>query len=243
MCSVRAATVFEVAVARRIQRFLEARGIVVHRRDHVRYGSDPLLDLERLLPSVDTILDVGANEGQTALPLAEAFPQAKVFAFEPVPDTFDRLRAHTADEPRIECFQMALGVDEGEATIRLADKSGQNSLLNAAEPGPGTVTIPVSRGDAWASAHDVEHIDVLKVDAEGYDLEVLTGFEEMLDANKVEAVLVECEFDRVRPEPHTSFFALHDYLSAHGMSFTTLYTDSVSSKRFAWGNALFVRAA
>ncbi len=54
-------------------------------------------------------------------------------------------------------------------------------------------------------------------------------------------MLVECEFDRVRPEPHTSFFELYEHLTKRGMGFTTLYTDSVFSNRFAWGNALFVR--
>jgi FkbM family methyltransferase len=229
-----------VAIVRSIQRLLAARGVVVHRRDHVRYGSDPLLDLERVLPRIRTILDVGANEGQTALPFARAFPDARVFAFEPVPHTFSTLRARTADIHRIRCFELALGPYDGEATITLADKSGQNSLLNVAEPGPGTITVSVMRGDTWASAHDVDHVDVLKIDAEGYDLEVLAGFERLLAASHVRAVLVECEFDRVRPEPHTSFFALYEHLTARGLGFTTLYTDSVSANRFAWGNALFM---
>jgi FkbM family methyltransferase len=229
-----------VALVRRIQRLLAARGIVVHRRDNVRFGTDPLLDLGRLLPRIRTVLDVGANEGQTALPFARAFPEAQVFAFEPVPQTFSTLRARTANVDRIRCFELALGDYDGEATISLADKSGQNSLLNVAEPGPGTITVPVARGDTWASTHDVDHVDVLKIDAEGYDLEVLSGFDELLAASKVRAVLVECEFERVRPEPHTSFFALHEHLTARGLGFTTLYTDSVSANRFAWGNALFV---
>ena len=228
-------------LVRRIQRLLAARGIVVHRRAHVRYGSDPLLDLDRLLSDIRTILDVGANEGQTALPFARAFPEATVFAFEPVPRTFSTLRARTASVDRIRCFELALGDYDGEATISLAGKSGQNSLLNVAEPGPGTITVPVVRGDTWAPAHEVEHVDVLKIDAEGYDLEVLAGFEQLLTASSVRAVLVECEFDRVRPEPHTSFFALYEHLTARGLGFTTLYTDSVSTNRFAWGNALFLR--
>jgi FkbM family methyltransferase len=227
-------------LVRGIQRFLAARGVVVHRRDHVRYGSDPLLDLERLLPRVRTILDVGANEGQTALPFARAFPEARVFAFEPVPQTFATLCERTAGVDRIRCFELALGEYDGEATIALADKSGQNSLLNVAEPGPGTVTVAVQRGDTWAFAHDVGRVDLLKIDAEGYDLEVLSGFEQLIAASNVRAVLVECEFDRVRPEPHTSFFALYEHLTARGLGFTTLYTDSVSGNRFAWGNALFV---
>ena len=201
-----------------------------------------MLDLERLLPRVTTIVDVGANEGRMALLFARAFPEARVFAFEPVPSTFSILRARTSDIPRIRCFDVALGDHDGEVTIRLAERSGHNSLLNAvADPGPETVTLQVTRGDAWASANDVEDIDVLKIDTEGYDLAVLDGFERLIAAGKVQSVLVECEFDRVRPEPHTSFFELYHHLTPRGMGFTTLYTDSVSSNRFAWGNALFVR--
>lgn len=53
-------------------------------------------------------------------------------------------------------------------------------------------------------------------------------------------MLAECEFGAVTSEPHTSFFALYDYLTARGMGFATLYTEALASKHFAWGNALFV---
>jgi FkbM family methyltransferase len=220
---------------------LARHGVVIHRRRSLRYGTDPMLDLDRLLPQVLTVVDVGANEGQTALAFAEQFPAAQVFSFEPVPSTYAILEARTCDVSSIHCAQIALGHREGEQTIALTAKSGQNSLLNAAEPGPGTATVQVTTGDAWASRQDIAHIDVLKVDTEGYDLEVLEGFDRLISAGEVEAVLVECELESVRPEPHTSFFRLFEYLTARGMGFTTLYTDSVFAKRFAWGNALFVR--
>jgi FkbM family methyltransferase len=224
-----------------MQRALAKRGLEVHRRGSLRYGSDPMLDFERLLPRVDTVLDVGANEGQTALSFVQAFPEARVYSFEPVPSTYSALEERTSNEPNIHCFQIALGDHDGDATIELSEKSGQNSLLNAAEPGPGTATVRVTTGDVWASDHEVEHVDVLKVDTEGYDLQVLVGFENLITAGKVESVMVECEFERVRNEPHASFFELFDYLTARGMGFTTLYTDSVFAKQLAWGNALFVR--
>ena len=123
---------------------------------------------------------------------------------------------------RVRCFEVALGAHDGDVTIRLAERSGHNSLLNVADPGLETVTLPVTRGDAWASANDVDHVDVLEIDSEGYDLEVLDGFDGLIAAGKVQTVLVECEFDRVRPEPHTSFFKLHDYLTPRGMGFTTV---------------------
>lgn len=200
-----------------------------------------MLDLGRLLHDVTTIVDVGANEGQTALAFARSFPDARVFALEPVPSTYSILTRRTSSAGNVRCFQVALGDREHETTIALAAKSGQNSLLNLAEPGPETLTLNVTTGERWAAIHEVTHIDVLKVDTEGYDLAVLAGFERFLLAGSVEAVLVECELARVRPEPHASFFELFDYLTARCFGFTTLYTDSVFARQFAWGNALFVR--
>ena len=230
-----------MGMAQKIQQSLAAVGIVAHRRNNLRFGHDAVFDIERLLAKVSVIVDVGANEGQSALPFARIFGSAHVFAFEPVPETFAILTARTAREPRIECFNLALGAQEGTTTIRLAAWSGHNSLLDVAQPGPGTVSVTVTTGDAWAAAHHVEHIDLLKIDTEGYELEVLEGFDSLFAAGRVEAVLVECEFDRVTTEPHTSFFSLYEYLTKRDMGFTTLYTDALASNQFAWGNALFVR--
>ena len=148
-----------MGIAQGIQQALAAVGLVVRRRKHLHFGHDAVFDAARLLTDVSVIADVGANDGQTALTWARAFLAARVFAFEPVPETFATLTARTAHEPRIECFNVALGAQEAKRTIRLAAASGHNSLLHAAAPGAGTVTVAVTTGDAWAADHDVEQID------------------------------------------------------------------------------------
>src|SRR6478609_2926026 len=120
-----------------VKRLLAACGIVVHRRRHVPFGHDALFDIARLMTTVSIVIDVGANEGQSALP----FAQACVFAFEPVPETFSILRDRTESEKRIRCFNLALGAQEGDVTIRRTDSSGHNSLLHPAEPGEEAVTV------------------------------------------------------------------------------------------------------
>lgn len=231
-----------MTITARVRGLLGARGIVVGRRENLRFGTDELLDVKRLLPHVDVVLDVGANEGQTALAFAAAFREARIYAFEPIPATFSTLEAATKNEARITCFEMALGSTEGEATIRLRAKSGHNSLLHVAEPGPGAVTVTVTTGDSWASAHGVDRVDLLKIDTEGFEVEVLTGFDGFLGEGRVECVLAECEFERVTKEPHTSFFDLYEHLAGHGLRLVTLYTDAVWTKQFARGNALFMRS-
>jgi FkbM family methyltransferase len=232
-----------VGIRHKAQQALAAVGIVAHRKSQLRFGHDVLVDIARLMTSVSVIVDVGANEGQTALPFAQSFAAACVFAFEPVPATFGILRERTRRAPRITCFNLALGAHGGDATIRLAESSGHNSLLREAEPGPDAVTVHVTTGDDWAAEHAIDHVDVLKIDTEGYELQVLAGFERLIAEGKVGCVLAECEIDPVTSEPHTSFFSLYEYLTSRGMGFVTLYTDALANRRFAWGNALFVRTA
>jgi len=125
-----------MTLASHVRRLLAERGLVASRRQSLRYGVAELRDVERLVSHVRVVLDVGANDGATALAFTRTFRGAGV--------------------PRITCFEAALGAEEGEATIRLVAKSGQSSLLNATEPGPGTTTVRVTTGDAWTSEHGIE---------------------------------------------------------------------------------------
>jgi Methyltransferase FkbM domain len=106
----------------------------------------------------------------------------------------------------------------------------------------GTATVRVTTGAARADAYGVEHIDVLKIDTEGYELQVLAGFERFLAASKVGAVLAECEFERVTPEPHTGLLRAARQPNAVRLRFRDALHGCCHVNRFAWGNALFARS-
>jgi FkbM family methyltransferase len=225
-----------------VQAMLARCGIMAYRRSTLPVGVDLVFDINRLFGEPATILDVGANCGQTALSFADGFPSAKIYAFEPVPTTFEQLKANTAHVGRISCSQEGLGSHDHRVTIRLGANE-RNSVLNEApaDANGQTATLSITTGDSWAAARGVSSIDLLKIDTEGYDLEVLKGFQILLNRGAIKAVLVECEFDAVTPEPHTSFFELHEFLAQRGMRLITLYTDCATRDGFAWGNALFAR--
>ncbi len=227
-----------------IQSMLARCGVMVYRRELLPYGVDTAFDIQRLFGAVDRILDVGANVGQSALYYAKAFGSASIYSFEPVGSTFAQLKANTEHEKRIVCSNVGLGSYEHEATIRLTCPT-QNSLLNATSEGDSnenTATVRVTTGDAWAAAQGVDRIDLLKVDTEGYDVEVLKGFRGLFSRGKIKAVLVECEFDRVTAEPHGNFFELHKLLTGCGMRIVAFYTEKATPEGMAWGNALFAIA-
>jgi FkbM family methyltransferase len=228
-----------------LQSILARYGVLVYRQQLLPYGVDPAFDIKRLFGGARCIVDVGANVGQSATYYAKAFGDATVYSFEPVGSTFAQLKANTRGEKRIRCFEQGLGAHEHEATIRLTCPT-QSSLLNAASDGDSrenTATVSITTGDAWAAAQGVGSIDLLKIDTEGYDLEVLKGFAGMLSRGKIKAVLVECEFDRVTVEPHGNFFELYRLLTGYGMRIVTFYTDSATPRGMAWGNALFAVVA
>jgi hypothetical protein len=88
-------------------------------------------------------------------------------------------------------------------------------------------------------------IDLLKVDAEGHDLQVLQGASAMFDAGRVHAVLVEVDFGR-SAVVHGSFTHIADWLAARGLCFVALHEVEVAPRGnalvFDYANALFVRA-
>lgn len=69
------------------------------------------------LPASPTIFDVGANIGLFSRFAAQEWPDASIFAFEPIPMLFDILRANTEHTPGVEAINVGLGAYEESATM------------------------------------------------------------------------------------------------------------------------------
>ncbi|MBO0731272.1 MAG: FkbM family methyltransferase [Acidimicrobiaceae bacterium] len=151
------------------------------------------------------IVDVGANIGLHALSLAATCPRGHVHAFEPVPRT-ERLLRENIDlngAPNITVYPVAAGAERG--VLRFFDNEefaagsmaldGADPLLveslaarSHADTAPtGTreaqgreIAVPCARLDDYYTKIGLTRLDVLKIDAEGHDLQVLRGAREVL---------------------------------------------------------------
>lgn len=180
---------------------------------------------------VETIFDVGANIGQTSTEIRKYFSDASIHAFEPIDSTFEILSKNIGHDRKVILNNVALGTEEKEITIFLQSESLINSLLNEvnidaqnkiSEQKQQTQKIQVLNGDRYCNFNNIESIFLLKTDTEGYDLDVLMGFEQILSRHKIFFILVEVTFDTT-DLTHTSFYSVNEYMTLYGYKLSGLY--------------------
>jgi FkbM family methyltransferase len=186
-------------------------GVKIYRHS-IPHGTDLGMDLQRRIgpANFETVFDVGANVGQTALAFSELFPSATIYSFEPVPNTFATLQASTQGRGNVRVFNIAFGGASARLPMAIKADSRTNSFAiggsgeDEAEP---QTMVNVVTVDEFVAEHGIKKIDFLKIDTEGFDLEVLQGAEGIIRAGGVDLIQVETGFD-----PSTVHVALGEFL-------------------------------
>ena len=239
-----------------IRSALSRLGYVLWKREFLRFGVDPFLDIRRLatmwrLP-IGTVFDVGANDGGFLGQAHAAFPEARFYSFEPHPATFRRLTERMR-LPRTELFELGLGDRRGPVVFHEYGREGDGALINSMVPDAPyavrggfpsqPITVPCDTLDLFCRDKGVGHVDVLKIDVEGFEAAVLRGAEGMLRANAIRFVYLE--YNDLCPVPKANGGALipiAEYLSGWGYRCVATYTDFVLADLMSVANALFAVA-
>lgn len=189
---------------------------------------------------IENIFDVGANIGQSAHKFRDAFPKANIYCFEPVRDLFQELHQSLTGDGHVQCFQVALGSVPGIGKIYLTDHSTTSSLIEP-EISRGVEEVQIDTIDSFCAAHGTERIDLLKVDAEGFDLEVLKGAASLLSSARVAFVLVEVGF-HPGDTRHVLFDHVREFLMPHGFHVYGFYDQNLEwsgESRLRFANVCF----
>jgi FkbM family methyltransferase len=219
--------------------------------DASRFGICHYNDIERLAAAwstpLNTILDIGANDGSTALELHSRFPTARIFAFEPHPTTYALLTAATKNVPHVLAVNTALGAAPGTLPMSVYTESRVNTLkpsfhadgrFQPTDP----IHVPVTTVDTFCTQNDIEEIDLLKIDTEGFDLHVLQGATGILERGAVRFIYVECNDLQVAPtDPGTGLLTIDHFLRPFGYRYIATYNDynNLEGRLFQSSNALF----
>lgn len=135
---------------------------------------------------IDTVLDVGANEGQFGAKLREMRFAGDIHSFEPIKETFSLLQARATGDARWHCHNIALGRSPGTLTMNVSEFSTFSSALKANAFGTGRFhdlrqireeEVTVSTVDRFMAERSVARNArvFLKMDTQGFDLDVFEG--------------------------------------------------------------------
>ncbi len=210
---------------------------------HRKHGHQSYADITYTGHPVRTVFDVGANTGQSAIEYLIAFPAADIYCFEPVSKTAQILRTNLTN-PRVHCFQMAMGNAAGDATIYLNENDTTNSLIQSGTS-IGQEKVAVTTVDLFMDDHNVRQIDLLKIDTEGFDLEVLKGAQEALREGRVQFVQVEVGFHPSNTR-HVLFENIRNLLLPKGYSVFGIYDQFLEwtgQHQLRFANAVFCRTS
>jgi FkbM family methyltransferase len=197
----------------------------------------------RFIPRDPVIIDAGAHGGEDSAEMARLWPKATVYAFEPVPKVFARLRRRACKFANIHCYEMALGDRETETEMFFS--VGQDASSSLLEPKELLVEHPeitfqkgskvkVTTIDRWAEQTGVDHIDLMWLDLQGYELKALQGAERILQNVRA----IHTEVDLAETYKGAALYGeLRPWLQEHGFR---VEREAIAWKSF--GNVLFVRA-
>ena len=134
------------------------------------------------------IVDAGANIGIAGLWFLTRYPGSTLLAFEPEPTNFRLLCANLAARLKVTLEPAALGATEGHAELHLAGHGAVHSLKE--QHGGQVIEVPVKTLDAFLAARDIDHVELLKVDVEGAEMDLLEGLGQRIDG--VQVIVGEC---------------------------------------------------
>lgn len=211
------------------------------------YQKQNLLHLRHLCPKPRTVLDIGMNIGMNTLEYA-TFAE-KVVGFEPVPTTYqiavDNIALNIQHQDptkgwfndgngwasllptgQIQTENIALGPVAGTVEMHIKKNDGHNRVSNDGYSTPTGKTVKANTGYQRVSvpqhtldSYHFENVDIIKIDVEGYELEVLKGADQTIATNRP-IVQVEC----VETQPRafgSKIQDLFDYFNSRNYIITT----------------------
>lgn len=172
-----------------IRRGIESAGF-----DLVPLHRDETARIQSLISryGIASVIDVGANQGQYARRMRTLGYRGQILSFEPGAEAFALLRRNSSSDPSWVIYRTALGRTRGKATLHVSRNSVSSSLLAVAPD--HVVAAPESIIDRIEDVEISLLDDVaknaqaplwLKIDTQGYELEVLAGGSETIGRTDV----------------------------------------------------------
>ncbi len=155
----------------------------------------------------DLVIDCGANVGELFLSIKSDNPNIQYIGFEPDDQVFECLQLNTNSKSSNIC----LSNESGEKNFFI-DSLGANSSVYESEPGMDSMVVKVEKLE---NLYPDTEIKLLKIDAEGSELEVLEGSKKIF--NNIDYISVDCGAEK-GVNQDTTFVDVNNYLISNNFS-------------------------
>ncbi len=164
---------------------------------------------------IDCVIDVGANRGQYAGSLRNMGYKGEIHSFEPTTRAYQELQSRSLNDARWHIYQLAIGRHGDNMEINIAAYDDLSSFLKASQYSTdtfqhksritGTEMVEIKRLDEVFSDGMDNHRIHLKMDTQGYDLEIFAGVGDLIK----QVVTLQSEIS-IRP----LYDGMPDYITA-----------------------------
>lgn len=220
---------------------------------------DPFLDQQRIVQTAargdksQIVFDVGANVGQSVTTYRALFPEARIHAFEPLPKAYRQLLLAADAAGNTQVNQLALHDASGVRPF-CSNRGGANQTSSFLPPAEDVrhgypahayqlekmIEVHVNTLDAYCEEHGIEHIDVLKMDTQGTELDVLRGAERMLSKRAITLAYIEVVFTN-HYVGNAMYHDIAAFLAERGYDLFRIYQQHYGTAgRHIGGDAVFI---
>jgi len=167
------------------------------------------------------IFDVGANVGYFSQLCRDFYPASEIYAFEPIPQTFDCLNKNLKDDDKNNLYNLGLMNFKGKSKMDFREQDSALSSMSS----DGNTDVEITTLDIFCEEKGISKIDILKIDTETFENFVLEGASEVL--SNVKYLVIEVTVEDNENYTVSSLFKL---LSGQGFNFQLLWFRSFSAK-------------
>jgi FkbM family methyltransferase len=185
---------------------------------------------KNIIGEIDNLIDVGAHHGETIMLFNMKFNINNIYAFEPSYKNFKVLEKKTKNirNDNLRIYNYGIGETEGlfdfneseesqsSTLVKINYKSSyykrKEKLLKFFEKKKNlffTTKVNIKTLDNFLKEKKINHVEILKIDTEGYDFNVIKGLED--DISKVKYIYFEHHFHDMFKKEH-KFSDINNYL-------------------------------
>ena len=166
------------------------------------------------------IFDIGANIGTFTTWMARAFPNGKIYSFEPQRAVFQMLSGNAAINNLYNVYTHNIGLGKENTKVEFDEPNyfqkndfGTFSLVEniITEKTKNKIVVQIQTLDWFLEYYKVPKVHLLKIDVEGMDLDVLTGGYSTIKKHLPVIFIEHCDNRKTIIDPIKEFLDQFDY--------------------------------